>query len=114
MFPKKRNSAAVTLEINQPLYKRAPGRDENGKPVADFMLLIPGLRDLPKHLLRQKVAVIQAVLVNFAEVVFADLNIRLNILWVSYKPKPGIMAELTGALNAALPESVVVGQPAQL
>ena len=35
----------------EPLRKRAPSHDENGKPLSDFMMLIPGLRDKPKHII---------------------------------------------------------------
>ena len=38
------SSQFVIHQKNEPLYERAPTLDENGKPYADFMLLIPGFK----------------------------------------------------------------------
>ena len=111
MFPKKAHSNAISLELDKPLHQRVPTRDENGDALSDCMMLIPGLRDLPRHLAIEKVALMQAVLTQFGDVVFADLNVKLNLLWVSFRPRRGIILEITAAMNAAIPESVLVGQP---
>ena len=74
------------------------------------MVLIPGLRALPRHEFSARVARLQAVLLRFHEVVFADLNVPLNLLWVSVRPRTGIILELFGALRQALPEAKLVGQ----
>ena len=113
MFPTKTHSGAISLELDQPLHQRVPTRDEDGNKLSDCMLIIPGLRDLPRHLALEKVALMQAVLVQFSDVVFADLNVRLNLLWVSFRPRRGIILEIMSAMNAAIPESVMVGQPPQ-
>ena len=111
MFPKKTQSKGITIELDQPLYQRVPTRDEDGAVLSDCMMLFPGLRDLPRHLALEKVALMQAVLVQFSDVVFADLNVRLNLLWVSFRPKRGIILDIASAMHAAIPESVLVGQP---
>lgn len=111
MFPKVRHSGAISLELDQPLHKRVPTHDDEGNALSDCMMLIPGLRDLPRHLALEKVALMQAVLTQFGDVVFADLNVRLNLLWVSFRPRRGIILEISSAMNAAIPESVLVGQP---
>jgi hypothetical protein len=41
-------------------------------------------------------------------VVFADLNLKLNVLWVSLKYRPGIMSEIVAALRAQAPEFKLV------
>lgn len=41
--------------------------------------------------------------------VFADLNLRLNVLWVSVRPIPGICLEFA-ALAAWVPEARLVAQ----
>ena len=100
----------TTLEANRPLYERVPTRDECGQRLSDFMILFPGLRDRPAHQLAEALGSMQAVLGRYAEVVFADLNMRLNLLWVSVRPKPGVILEIAGALKALMPEALLVGE----
>jgi len=102
-------STAITLESSQPLYLRVPARDEYGRPLSDFMILLPGLRDRPRHDFAESLARLQAVLISFSEVVFVDLNVPLNLLWVSVRPRPGVILELFGAVRLHLPEARLVG-----
>ena len=93
----------------EPLRKRVPERDSDGGPLADVMVLLPGLRDLPQHLLQRAVAQIQAVCGCYAHAVaFAELNIRLNLLFVSVKPITGIRNEIFDALRGFLPQARLV------
>jgi hypothetical protein len=105
-----RAAVAFSLEGHQPLHQRAPARDEHGHALGDFMILIPGLRDRPRHELAERIARLQVVLLGFTEVVFLDLNLRLNLLWVSVRPRPGVILELFGAVRLSLPEARLVGQ----
>ncbi len=104
-----RGATAFSLESHQPLHQRVPARDENGRPFGDFMVLIPGLRERPRHEFADVVTRLQAVLVNFREVVFVDLNLPLNLLWVSVRPRPGVILELFGAMKRRVPEAKLVG-----
>jgi hypothetical protein len=104
-----RGVTAFTLEVNQPLYQRVPARDESGRPLSDFMVILPGLRERPGHEFAETLARLQAVLVSFSEVVFVDLNVPLNLLWVSVRPRPGVILELFGAVKLYLPEAKLVG-----
>lgn len=99
----------LVFESNQPLYERVPTRDEFGQRLSDFMMLFPGLRERPAHQLADTLGRIQAVLGQYAEVVFADLNVRLNLLWVSVRPKPGVILEISGAIKFYVPEALLVG-----
>ena len=108
-LPKLRSSGQFVIhQNNEPLYKRAPTLDENGKPYVDFMLLIPGLNKVSTPELKAKMAGLQAVLINYSEVVFADLNMRLNILWVSIKPKVGLIQRITVDIQQRVPEAKLV------
>jgi len=108
-LPKPRDAGQFVIHRNnQPLYERAPALDENGKPYADFMLLVPGLNKLPAAELKVKMVRLQAVLVNYSEVVFADLNMRLNLLWVSIQPKAGLIQEITVDVQRHHPEVKLV------
>jgi len=105
-----RRSVAFSLESHRPLYQRAPARDPNGRPYGDFMVLIPGLRDLAQPEFLEAVARLQAVIGSFREIVFVDLNVRLNLLWVSVEPRPGVILDLFAAVRQLLPEARLVGQ----
>ena len=107
----KLTAARITLEPAEPLWKRAPTRGEDGRPLSDFMMIIPGLRQRPAAHLEETIAAIQEVLSFYHRVVvFADLNLRLNVLWVSVKPVPGICLELPTALKLRVPEAMLVAQ----
>lgn len=89
----------------EPLWKLAPKRDADGKPYVDFMMLAPGMKKRPSHEIEIVMRVVQGVLARFEEwVVFADFNLKLNVLWVSLKYRPGIMTEIVAALRAQAPE----------
>ena len=96
-----------------PLYKRAPREDENGNPLSDFMMIIPKLKTRPEHLIRETINKIERVLQRHSnEVVFADLNLKLNVLCVVVRPEPGICGELPTEINNEVPEALLVAQPA--
>jgi len=98
------------LEPSEPLWKRAPTYHE-GHPVSDFMMLIPRLKRRSEQQIQQTIDAIQTVLQTYHKaVVFADLNIKLNLLWVSVKPIPGICLELPAAIQLCVPEAKLVGQ----
>jgi len=104
-----RGATAFSIEVSQPLYQRVPARDENGRPLSDFMVILPGLRECPRNEFNEALARLQAVLVSYTEVVFVDLNVPLNLLWVSVRPRPGVILELFGAVKMQLPEAKLVG-----
>ncbi len=88
----------------EPLWKRAPKRDSEGHPYVDFMMLAPGLKRRPGHEIESLMRIIRSVLQRFENwVVFADFNLKLNVIWVSLKYRPGLMAEIVAALRAQAP-----------
>jgi hypothetical protein len=110
-----RHSLPSTMDMlpADPLYKRAPREDEHGRPLSDFMMIIPKLRTRPQHLIQDTVRKIERVLDRHAsEVVFADLNLKLNVLWVIVRPRPGICWNLPVEINNAVPDALLVAQPA--
>jgi hypothetical protein len=69
----------------------------------------PSLKKRPAHEIECLTRVIQAVLERFEHwVVFADFNLKLNVLWVSLTYRPGIMSEVVAALRAQAPELKLV------
>jgi hypothetical protein len=98
----------------EPLWKRAPARDEDGRPLADFMMLIPRLGRRPAEQVQNTLREISAVLDLYRHaVVYADMNLRINVLWVTVWPIPGICLELPAALKTRIPEALLVAQKAR-
>jgi hypothetical protein len=96
-----------------PLWQVAPTRDSDGKRLTDFMMLIPRLRSKPLAEIERASHDIQAVLALHQDVVFADLNLKLNLLWVSLRPTPGAISELAAAIRLCVPEAVLVAHYAE-
>lgn len=102
---------APPLQPAEPLWKRAPTRGPDGRPISDFMMLIPRLRNRPLPRRNATVRSIHEVLEYYRRLVlFADLNLKLNVLWVSVKPVPGICLELPAAIKLRVPEALLVAQ----
>jgi hypothetical protein len=93
-----------------PLWQRVPKRDEAGRPYIDFMMFAPRLNRRPSHELENVALLLKGVLTNFQDwVVFAELNLKINVLWVSLENRPGLMSEVVVALRLNLPEFHLVG-----
>jgi hypothetical protein len=101
----------VALAPDTPLWKIVPLRDEDGRPLSDFMLLIPKLRLQPQPYIDSTISSIQQVLEQYREVVFVHLNLAINVLWVSVKNRPGVILELVVSIQERVPEAVLVAQP---
>lgn len=101
------------IQSGQPLWRIVPTRDENGRLLTDFMMLIPRLKEKSLAEVERTSGYIRSVLTLHSEVVFADLNLALNLLWVSLRPKHGAMAEISAAIRLLVPEAVLVANQAQ-
>ena len=102
---------APQFDPAEPLWKRVPTRDTEGRPYSDFMMLIPRLRSQPRDIVEATITEIHGVLEHYRRVVvFADLNLKLNVLWVSVRPVPGICLELPTAIKCRVPQAMLVGQ----
>jgi len=104
----------LLIEPCEPLWKRVPTRDEAGRAVSDFMVLIPRLRQASAQRIDAVCGELQQVLEYYADsVVFADLNLNLNLLWVSVRPRPGICLEMAAAVKHRVPEALLVASQAE-
>lgn len=100
-----RLSLLPLLDATEPLRKRAPVVDENGRALSDFMVIIPNLRKRPQIRIQQTMQEIHRILSGFGDqVVFAEVNLALNLLWVSIRPVDGIRFEITEALRSSIPD----------
>lgn len=108
-LPPGHPGAFSLMAPDEPLYKRVPTRGPEGQRLADFMMIIPRLRHKPEIALRETVAELEHVLGVYQRfVVYADLNLRINVLWVSLKPVPGMCLEVATAIKARVPEALLV------
>ncbi|AEK56979.1 hypothetical protein A5904_01205 [Acidithiobacillus caldus] len=102
-------SDGPALLPEEPLWRRVPSRDEEGRCLADFRMIIPGLRDRSGSQQRNTLRIVNAVLQHYgAWVVFADFNFRTNLLWVSIKPRPGLTLEIPAAIKTLVPEALLL------
>ena len=94
----------------EPLWRRAPSRSADGRLLSDFMLRIPQLGSAPA-LRRERVCTeLQAVFRCYGEqICFADLNLRLNLVWISVESRPGLIPELLQEIRRRIPEAVLIG-----
>ena len=76
-------------------------------------MLIPRLKEKSAGEVERTSGYIRSVLTLHSEVVFADLNLALNLLWVSLRPKRGAMSEIAAAIRVLVPEAVLVANQAQ-
>ena len=92
-----------------PLHEIAPTRDENGKPLSDFMMIIPKLKYKPEEYIQHTLNQIDSVLNYYKDkIVFVDLNMKMNLLWVTIKPMPGLILEISAAIKTQVPEALLV------
>lgn len=99
-------------DASVPLRHRAPLHDEDGRPLSDFMVIIPGLKYKPQSLISKTISDMHLALARFSHaVVFAEFNLKLNLLWVSIRPIPRIRFEIVGAIQETVPEAKLVSHP---
>lgn len=99
------------IQYSEPLWKRVPTRNLSGQPYHDFMMLIPGLRNFELTQLRDIVNKMEAVLKKYeAVIVLADLNLKLNVLWVTVQPQHGLCSEIAALIHHVIPEAKLVAQ----
>ncbi len=100
-----------SLEVypNEPLWKRVPTHDEQGKILSDFMMLIPGLNKLEQNDFMHTVNLLNTLFTKYNQyVVFIDLNVKLNLLWVSVRSHPGICLQLPVMIKEIIPSAKLV------
>lgn len=105
------HAMATPCEPGLPLWQRAPTRDSEGARLTDFMMLIPRLSRQPAGEIESVSRIIHTVLGLHKEVVFADLNLKLNLLWVSLRPRQGAIIEIAAAIRTLVPCAILVAQP---
>ena len=110
-----KRSIKPTLEYsaNTPLWSRVPTKDENGKYLGDFMMVITGLKKASSEHRKNTINALTQVLAAYSDVVvFADLNMKMSLLWVSVKPVNGMLIEIPSEIIKRVPEAKLVSERA--
>lgn len=111
-LPVHQDIPIAELRPAAPLWQRAPTRLEDGRPSSDFLMLIPLLNRKPRAEVMRVVGRIEVVFDQYLDnILFADLNLRLNLLWVSVRPVPGLCLDLPATIHHAVPEARLIAQP---
>ena len=101
----------LSLSPAEPLWQRVPTRDDEGRLLGDFMMLIPRLNSFSNTKMQEVICKLDKLLGLYHEyVVFADLNLKLNVLWVSHRQRSGLGLELAAAIHLCIPEAKLVAQ----
>lgn len=101
---------SIDLNPAEPLWKLAPTRDNDGGPVSDILMIIPKLKTRPEHYIKDTLANVEFALKQFSdEILFANIDMKLNTLWISFKAIPGVYVNIISTIKLNVPEAVLVG-----
>jgi len=101
---------SVCINPAEPLWKLAPTRDNEGGPVSDILMIIPKLKTRPDHYIKDTLANIEFALKQYSnEILFANIDMKLNTLWVSFRAVPGVYINIVSTIKLNVPEAVLVG-----
>ncbi|MCB1787532.1 MAG: hypothetical protein H6953_06760 [Chromatiaceae bacterium] len=101
---------ASRLAPAPPLWRLAPTRAADGRPLADFMMLIPGLGERPQMVREHIAGSIREVCEAYGDqVAFADVNLAINVLWVSVTAEPGLAGRVAQSIRGRVPEARLIG-----
>jgi hypothetical protein len=93
-----------------PLWRLAPTRAQDGRNVADFMMWIPGLGKRPEWSRERTAELIREVCESYGgQVVFADINYAINVLWVTVAAEPGLAGRVAQSIRGRVPDALLVG-----
>ena len=111
--PQSSTITKSNLQSSEPLWKRVPTRDHTGKPYTDFMMLIPGLKNFEPFHLRETIHKMETVLRLYEnDIILADLNLKINVLWVTLQPHIGLSSEIAALIHHVVPQAKLVSQHA--
>lgn len=93
-----------------PLWRLAPTRAQDGRNVADFMMWIPGLGKRSERSRERTARLIREVCESYGgQVVFADINYAINVLWVTVAAEPGLTGRVAQSIRGRVPDALLVG-----
>jgi hypothetical protein len=95
----------------EPLWKRVPTRTESGELTADFIMILTGLKQLTPYTQQSIFERLYEVLNIYEKfILFAEVNLQINTLWVSHRPQPGLGAEIAAMIHDRVPQAKLISQ----
>jgi hypothetical protein len=95
----------------EPLWQRVPTRTDSGELVADFMMIITGVKQLNPVARKSVYDRLYGVLNIYEKVILlAEVNMRIHTLWVSHKPRPGLGTEIASMIHHHVPQAKLISQ----
>lgn len=95
----------------RPLWQRVPTRTDSGERAADFMMLVRKLNQLDTSRQQRVLDQLHAVLNLYRrQILLVDLNLRINLLWVSHTPRPGLGFEIAAHIHHEVPQAKLISQ----
>jgi len=107
----KQKQVEISAEyiISQPLWQRVPTRTETGERTFDFMVIVKKLNQLDSVKQRFILKKIYPILETYSNVILlADLNLKINLLWVSHLPRPNLSFEIASQIMDAYPPARLI------
>ena len=83
-----------------PLWQRVPTRTDAGELAADFIIQKQKVYDTLYQILKT----------YDADILLAEVNTRMNTLWVSHKPRPGLGVEIAAMIHEHVPQAKLISQ----
>jgi len=89
---------------SQPLWQRVPTRTVTGELAFDFMIITRQLNKLLAEEQKTALSAICSVLNSYSKVMLlADLNLNINLLWISHLPRPHLCFEIASKIIEVYP-----------
>ncbi len=101
-------SSGAVLEPGTPLWQVVPTKGADGRSLADFMMLIPQLNKRHQYIIDTTLINLQRALEPFPDVVFANFNLKINVLWVSLNCRDRLIFEIVDSIQSLVPEAKLV------
>jgi len=102
---------SIPHEPAVPLWQRVPTRTDAGERASDFIMLLAGIKQLSstqKQLIYD--TLYQALKMYHADILLAEINTRMNTLWISHKPRPGLGAEIAAMVHHHVPQAKLISE----
>ena len=103
--------SSLAKQPAEPLWKRVPVITETGERVADFIMILSGLKQLGTVQRQTILDTLYQVLKHFdSDILLAEVNTEMNTLWVSHIPRPGLGSEIAAMIHHHVPEAKLISQ----
>lgn len=102
---------SYSVKQASPLWQRVPTRTATGEMVADFIMLIKQLNRASPIEQQTTLDDIHRVLSSYSDfILLVELNLNINLLWVSHVSRPNLGSEIAAAIFHVCPRARLISQ----